>query len=84
MLERVPYIIDILAVGFVVQTCWIWWRCRQCCREAHLAYRGVDALYDWGKDIAALLKKVGDCAGCGGSEPTWPPKDPGDFPGDFE
>jgi len=84
MFERVPYIIDILVVGFVAQSCWFWWRCRQCCREAHLAYEGVEHLFAWGKDIAKYIKYVGECSGCTESDPTWPPKDPGDFPGDFE
>ena len=79
MCARSPYAFDILVVVVVAHSLWSWW----CCRQAKLAYKGVDHLFEWGKDIAALLKVVGDCSGCGDADPTWPPKDPGDFPGDF-
>jgi len=80
MLERIPYITDILVIAVAGSWFWTW----SCCRKARLAYKGVDHLYDWGKDIAAILKYVGECSGCTESDPTWPPKDPGDFPEGFE
>lgn len=80
LLERIPYIVDILAVVIVCHWCWTWY----CCKKAKATYEAVDHLYDWGADIAALLKLVGECSGCGDTDPTWPPKDPGDFPEDFE
>ncbi len=68
MLERIPYLIEILVVVVIVQVffCWYSWKC---CKE----------LKAWAKalKLKQVLKCMADATGCNPDDPTWPPDDPG-------
>lgn len=92
MFERVPYIVDILVVVVVVQSylCFrLWGCCRKadeaidCCRKADEAWRGAKYLFEWGNSLKlnTVLECMAQATGCRGDDPTWPPEDPGEFPG---